>query len=118
MNKPKTTKKTDITWIRRELNKAVTTPSASQEELLWTPLDAAMISRSYMVETHGGGRIESVPGLNRRRAVTAGLSIGQPHGASDMLAQSAIENRSTAPSEADATSVDALVIGHRNIASS
>jgi V8-like Glu-specific endopeptidase len=67
------------------------------EELLWTPLDAAMISRSYMVETHGGGRIEAVPGINRRRAVAAGLPAGQPRVGSDMVAQDATEQDELTP---------------------
>lgn len=82
---------TDVAWVRRELGPTARTTTVSQEDLLWTPLDSAMASRSFMVETHGGGRIEAVPGINRRRAVTAGLTIGQPHTGREMLEQSAIE---------------------------
>src|SRR5262252_2185049 len=80
-----------VAWIRRELAPAIAAPVVNAEELLWTPLQAEMVSHSYMVETHGGGRIEAVPGINRWRAVTAGLPAGQPRSRSNMVAQAALE---------------------------
>lgn len=44
----------------------------------WSPLDAKFLSRSSMVETHGGGMIEAAPGFLRQRALTTGLPGGQP----------------------------------------
>ncbi|MDJ0391524.1 trypsin-like serine protease [Roseomonas sp. E05] len=44
----------------------------------WTPLDLEHVSRSYMEETNGGGQVEPVPGFRSRRALTEGLSQGQP----------------------------------------
>jgi V8-like Glu-specific endopeptidase len=74
------------------------------EELLWTPLNAEMVCRSHMVETHGGGRIEAVPGFNRRRAITAGLPTGQVRDGSDMVAQGAIGGDDLTPVQ-DTTSI-------------
>lgn len=95
--KPKKKSADAVTWVGRQLGPAIAAPKAQLKHLLWTPLKAAMISRSYMVETHGGGRIEAVPGFNRRRAVTAGLPAGQPRVGSDMVAQSASEQGELTP---------------------
>jgi glutamyl endopeptidase len=102
--KPKKQSADAVAWVGRQLGPAIATPKAQLEDLLWTPLKAAMISRSYMVETHGGGRIEAVPGINRRRAVTAGLPSGQPRVGLDMVAQSAGVQGELAP-VTDTTSI-------------
>lgn len=51
---------------------------APTEREAWTPLAAKYVSRSYMSETNGGGGIESGPRIDRHRAMTAGLPVGQP----------------------------------------
>ncbi len=87
--KPKQKSTNGAAWAGRKLGRAIAASKAKLKHLQWTPLKAAMVSHSYMVETHGGGRIEAVPGFNRRRAVTAGLPLSQPRVGSDMVAQSA-----------------------------
>jgi V8-like Glu-specific endopeptidase len=82
-------------WVRRELGGAAITPPPGDP--LWTPLDTAMNSRGYMAETHGGGRIEGVPGMNRRRALTAGLPAGQPETRPGMVPQSAADHVDLTP---------------------
>jgi len=87
-----------VRWLGLGVNSPLhRSPAVNPEELLWTPLKAEMVSHSYMVETHGGGRIEAVPGINRWRAVTAGLPAGQPRAGSNMVAQAAIEEDELAP---------------------
>jgi len=87
--KPKKTSMSTGAWVGHKLGPPTAASKAQLKNLQWTPLKAAMVSRSYMVETHGGGRIEAVPGFNRRRAVTAGLPLSRPRAGSDMVAQSA-----------------------------
>jgi glutamyl endopeptidase len=85
-----------VSWVRRELGQA-SPPSVDARDLLWTPLRADMVSRSYMSETHGGGRIEALPTSNRRRAMTAGLPAGHPSSTSRMVAQDAVEHDALMP---------------------
>jgi glutamyl endopeptidase len=63
----------------------------------WTPLNGAKTSSSYMAETHGGGRIENVPGFDTRRALTSGLSIGRSAASLGLIKQAAQENDELAP---------------------
>src|SRR5262245_43568932 len=80
-----------VAWVGRQLGPASLPSVVDPAYLLWTPLHTSAVSRSYMTETNGGGSIEVVPGLNRPRAVTAGLAIGQPTRASGMIPQGAAE---------------------------
>lgn len=66
-----------FSWSSRTLHPNGKAESKGQESE-WSPLDAKLLSRSYMVETHGGGMIEPAPGFAKRRAITAGLPGGQP----------------------------------------
>jgi glutamyl endopeptidase len=84
----KAAKKTD--WIRRELA-TVPASKVDMDDLLWTPLQAKHCSRSYMTETLGGGRIEAVPGVDRQRAMLAGLeSATYARSLGEMEAQAAV----------------------------
>lgn len=64
-----------LKWVRHEL--APATRHIKAEVEIWNPLDAKLVSRSYMTETNSGGGIEPGPKVNRRRAMTAGLPSGQ-----------------------------------------
>jgi len=66
---------TSISWTSRTFNSSDKYEIPKQEKP-WSPLDAKLLSRSFMVETHSGGMIEPVPGFARRRAVTTGLLRG------------------------------------------
>jgi glutamyl endopeptidase len=78
-------------WVGRELRPSMA-QSMEGHDPLWTPLRAELVSRGYMAETHGGGRMETVPTYGRRRAMTAGLPAGHPRAASGMVAQEAVEH--------------------------
>jgi V8-like Glu-specific endopeptidase len=68
----------DIEWIAApEINY----PQGGSKKIIsksLSPLESELLTECHMVETNGGGRIENVPGLNIRRAMTAGLAGGMP----------------------------------------
>ncbi len=83
-------------WVRRELT-LIGAKTTVPDNPDWTPLQVPLVSRSYMTETHGGGRMEAVAGVNRRRAMTAGLPAGQPRAKFGLVAQDAAEIDLLAP---------------------
>jgi len=79
----------EIEWVRRRLSQTPA-PAPGHADPQWTPLRSEFASRSYMEETHGGGKIEVVEAFDRRRAMTVGLPLAHSTSPPEMMPQAAL----------------------------
>jgi glutamyl endopeptidase len=78
--------------MKWESHSLVQVKPSPRDGSIWTPMEATLIKTSFMEETHGGGRLEKVPGFDSRRAMTAGLRHATPYArlpSGGMIAQDA-----------------------------